>query len=165
MHSFLSTTPVFGYGALALSLVLACSPEEPPEPIQPSENWTRAIEHTALSFDVSTNSGTAIITFGDGAGEGASLEAGDLLDVEVTSGEESVLFEQTGNLLHLGLGEAQSTVTIHYTYQDHPAWEGASGKGWTLLWPTHCGNLFPCQSDPALGLSVEMEVSEYRYFA
>ena len=34
-----------------------------------------------------------------------------------------------------------------------------AGKGYSLLWPYHCGNLFPCHSQPRDGTTLSLAVT------
>jgi aminopeptidase N len=66
----------------------------------------------------------------------------------------------SGRRLDVGVpAGAPLALTIEYRYQDHGGFQGASPAGYTLLWPYHCGNLFPCKSDPADGLRFDLALS------
>ena len=38
---------------------------------------------------------------------------------------------------------------------------GAMRSGSTLLWPYNCGNLFPCKSDPADGVALDLKLTGF----
>src|SRR5690606_23147019 len=108
---------------------------------------------TQLAFDVSTMSATATITFAASSEPGASLEIGDLMIDSV-----DVPFADTGTQLDLGLPASTSelSVDIAFRYTTHENFEGASAGGYTLIWPYHCGNLFPCHSAPGDGTTFSL---------
>src|SRR5262249_35022939 len=69
-----------------------------------------------------------------------------------------------GNQLNVGVPSngSDTTIIVKYKFSSHgksdfDGWMGGSGV--TFLWPYFCGNLFPCKSDPADGLTVTMHVT------
>jgi aminopeptidase N len=127
-----------------------------PGPVDPVANLAREIIDTQLLVDISTMGATARITFGASSTPGASLEIGDL---EITSA--SVPHVDTGARLDLGLAASATpqTVDLSYRFRTHEQFQGASASGYTLIWPYHCGNLFPCHSDPADGTTFSLELA------
>ena len=102
---------------------------------------------TRLAFDVTAHTGTATITFAPSAVPGATLEIGDLAidraDVGYTAGVKLDLA--------LPASDRPIAATIAFHYRLHDRFDGASPGGFTMLWPDHCGDLFPCHSNPADG--------------
>ena len=88
------------------------------------------------------------------------LEVGDLVIEEVKSGDVSVPFKVTAGRLDLGLpARKPAEVTIRYAFKEHGELKGAHTSGLTFTWPTFCGNLFPCKSDPSDGTSFALTLS------
>jgi len=139
----------------ALLLATACgddggaTPDADTSSTIPVANLDREIIDTQLSFDLTAHTGVATITFGPSDKPGASLEVGDLYIDSV-----SVPFTKTGNQsenqmdLALPKSTDNTIVELQYHYSQHSQFNGASGGGFTLLWPYYCGNLFPCHSRP-----------------
>ncbi len=142
---------------LLLPFLVACGgDDQTSEPVEPTPNLAREIVDTQLSFDVSTMSATAKIQFAPSKTAGASLEIGDLMIDTV-----SVPFADAGTQLDLGLPASDKAlaVDIAFHYAIHSDFDGASGSGYTLVWPYHCGNLFPCHSAPSDGTTFTLDVA------
>jgi aminopeptidase N len=140
----------------------ACRTDPVPQPpIEPTANLARDIMDTALEFDVGALTATATITFGPSTTPGASLEIGSLAIDTVTVGGVVMPHAIDGKRLDLGLpaSDAPIAIDIAYRWTYHEGFEGASQRGYTLLWPYHCGNLFPCHSDPADGTTFSLDVT------
>jgi aminopeptidase N len=145
---------------VAVTLVAAaCGSSDPSAPldssapIPPGEDLGRDVLDTALSVDVAVRTATAAITLGASGSQAVSFEIGDLDISTVTLDGAPLLFSDVGNRLDIGVpaSDAPLTLTVDFSYQAHGAFDGADGDGFTFLWPYHCGNLFPCHSDPADG--------------
>jgi aminopeptidase N len=61
--------------------------------------------------------------------------------------------------LALPASETPLEVTIGFHYKHHADFDGVSAAGFTLVWPYHCGNLFPCHSRPDDGLTISLELT------
>lgn len=162
--------------AIATFLVAACGSTSPspdgPGPIVPTANPAREIVDTQLSFDIAATSGTARITFGPSETMGATLEIGELeISNVVMHGEVPIEYRVNppdttaknadGATLDLALAPSTETseVTITYTYKAHAGgFTGATVKGYTLIWPYFCGNLFPCHSAPSDGTTISLDL-------
>lgn len=128
--------------------------------IAPKENWKREVLATELDIDVAGKRGTAKVSLSTSSRTGASLEVGDLVIEEVKSGDVSVPFKVTAGRLDLGLpARKPAEVTIRYAFKEHGELKGAHTSGLTFTWPTFCGNLFPCKSDPSDGTSFELTLT------
>jgi len=127
----------------------------------PSEDWTRDILHTSLQVDILTRDSTAVITLAPSAtSTGASFEVGDL-EISAVHDEHGALnYERDGAQLDVGIATSEDPVelTIEYKFSYHDEYDGASTDGYTFTWPYFCGNLFPCKSDPADGLTFDLEL-------
>jgi hypothetical protein len=126
--------------------VAACHPVHAVEPA-----GDREIIDEKLAFDVSAHTGTASIAFGPGGP--AWLEVGDLAIDRV-----SVPFTTRGGRLELA-PRGESRVDIAFRWRDHEQFDGASGSGYTFIWPYYCGNLFPCHASPADGATFSLAVT------
>jgi aminopeptidase N len=149
---------------LAACVLASCggssaSPDAPT--LAPTPNAARGIADTKLAFDVGALSATATITFEASVDHGATLEVGDLMIDRVTVGGQPIQFLVAEAKLDLGLSasDQQIPVEIAYHYKTHEGFQGASTKGYTLIWPYYCGNVFPCHSSPADGTTFTLDVT------
>lgn len=146
---------------LALVALVACgddggSTDGGIDPNLPTANLGREIIDTQLAFDVTAKSGMATIVFGPSTSPGATLEVGDLMIDSV-----SVPHAVTDMKMDLALpaSSTDTTVEVAFHYQQHNSFNGAHATGFTLLWPYHCGNLFPCHSDPSDGTTFSLSLT------
>ncbi len=125
------------------------------------QNITRDIVSTDLVVDVTTQHGTAVVTFAGDTRPGATLEIGDLTIGSVTVGGIEIATEQHEGLLDLGIpgSEVPVAVVLDYDYQLHDRADGVSANGYTLVWPYYCFNIFPCHSDPNDGSAFTLELT------
>ena len=152
--------------------VTACSGEpapapDAPVPVEPTANPAREIVDTKLAFDVTALTGTATISFAASETAGATLETGDLAIERVVMDGADLAYAsgpgtgKTASTLNLALPPSDTplTVEIAFRYKHHAGFQGANATGFTLLWPYHCGNLFPCHSRPDDGLTMSLELT------
>jgi aminopeptidase N len=151
---------------LLLLLIAACDTSETLAdaalaPIDPTPNAAREIVKTALDVDVSALRASVRVTFAASEQPGASLEIGDLTIDAVMMNGGALPHAIAGTQLDLGLPALSQPITIDigYRYQLHDKFDGASSKGYTFLWPYYCGNLFPCHSQPADGVTFSLDVT------
>lgn len=132
----------------------------PWDPPPASEDWSRDLLHTALVVDMDAMSAVATITVAAGESTGLSLEVQGLELAAVYAPEGELDWMVTEGRLDVGLpaGGADPVVVVEYGFVPQESFEGWSERGSSLVWPYFCGNLFPCHSDPADGLSFELEV-------
>lgn len=126
-----------------------------------SEDRARDFVHMDLTVDLAALSATATITLAPSESTGASFEAAGLTVTAVHDEEGPLEHEMAGGLLNVGVpatGEP-AKVTIEYTFVEHKSFDGLLPGGSTLVWPYWCGNLFPCKSDPADGLTFSVSVT------
>ena len=150
----------------AASVPPLLAPEAPapgvsvPEFTPPTANAARALVATALVVDATARTAAATITLEASPLAGATLEIGDLDISAVDMNGQPLPWADRGDRLDLGLpaSATPSTVTIHYRFQAHEDFNGASAGGFTFTWPYHCGNLFPCHSQPAQGQDLSLAV-------
>ncbi len=124
-------------------------------------DWNRDLVSTAVSADVATHAATAAITVAVSDSRGLSVEVGDLDIVAVRDELGALQFTHEGTRLDIGVPATglEHTISVDYVYQERSELEGAVDTGITLTWPYYCGNLFPCKSDPADGLRLQLELS------
>lgn len=132
----------------------------------PVANAEREIVDTQLAFDITAMTGSARVTFGPSPKPGASLEVGDLVIESVRSGAKEMASARAGTAMTLALPASSKplTVDIAYRWRTHDwsgetGFAGASSSGYTNTWPYHCGNLFPCHSDPADGTTFTLALT------
>jgi hypothetical protein len=130
---------------------------------------TRDILATHLELDVATHLARATIELeGSLTSSAATFEVGDL-DIKSVENERGTLAfavrgGERGALLDVEVppSEGSATLVIDYAFRDHSKFDGwLSAQQVSFLWPYHCGNLFPCKSDPAEGLAFTMQVTGY----
>lgn len=166
----------FAIAAIA-AIVVGCGDDSSSTPdaapLVPTANPAREIVDTKLSFDIAATTGTARITFAPSETPGATLEIGELAIMGITiAGDVPVEFRNNpedmtvknadGASIDLALPASTEPieVTIAYTYLAHAGgFNGASSRGYTLIWPYYCGNLFPCHSSPSDGTSISLELT------
>lgn len=128
---------------------------------------TRDIITTHLELDVSTHLARATLELeGSLTSTVATFEVGDL---EVSSVEDetgplafALRSGKRGAFLDVQVppGAGPATLVIDYAFRDHDLFDGwLPSKQGSFLWPYHCGNLFPCKSDPAEGVAFTMQVT------
>ncbi|MCC6553914.1 MAG: peptidase M1 [Polyangiaceae bacterium] len=133
----------------------------PPEPPPASEDRTRDFVHMDLAVDIAALSGTATIELAPSEGTGATFEGAGLTVTGVRDDDGPLNHEMVDGLLHVGVPATgqPARVTIDYTFVGHSSFDGLLPGGSTLVWPYWCGNLFPCKSDPADGLTFALSVT------
>ncbi len=96
-------------------------------------------------------------------GGSVSFEAGGLIVAAVTSGapETPQDYEVREGQLHVRLppSETPITLTVRYSFESVASMTGLMAAGSVVTWPDFCGNLFPCHSNPAEGVTWSWEVS------
>jgi hypothetical protein len=116
---------------------------------------------TRVVFDVSALTATATVTLVTHGLERAQLSAGGLSDLELRTTDGAALdFTYDDGQLTLPVVDGEPvTFVATYGYAEQGLFEGLlPGRRSTLTWPDHCGNLFPCSTDPADGLRLSVEV-------
>ena len=128
----------------------------------PTADFGRDILSTDLTLDLETLAGSAGILLAPAASLGASFEVGDLTIQGVHDDVGPLLYEVHDGILDVGVPESETPakLVVDYTFQAHDAFDGwMPASGVTFLWPYFCGNLFPCKSDPADGLTFTLTVT------
>lgn len=123
---------------------------------------TRDILRTDLALDLAAHRGTAALSLAASSSTGASFEVGDLTISKVTGPGGPLNFSVAQGWLDVGVpvSAAPTTISVEYTFRDHSNFDGwVASSGVSFLWPYFCGNLFPCHSAPADGLSFTMAVT------
>jgi aminopeptidase N len=135
-------------------------------------DWSREVLATDLHLDLAANEGVATVTVAGSPTAGStSLEVGALEVREVTDARGPLPYVVSdgplatyapGARLDVALPTGAEPVTFTVRY-GLPARERLDGwnpaRGVTLTWPYHCGNLFPCRSEPADGVRFTLEVT------
>lgn len=134
---------------------------EPPPPPPAAKDATRDIVHTDLAVDLVTLTGTATITLAPSMSEAASFEAAGLTISDVRNDDGKLNWAVFDGRLDVGVpkSEAPAKLEVDYAFKYHDNFDGLSKRGFTLVWPYFCGNLFPCKSDPADGLTFGLSVT------
>ncbi len=131
--------------------------ERPP----PTADFARDILSTELALNLKTLEGSASIALAPAASKGASFEIGDLTIHAVYDDVGPLQFDAHDGTLDVGVPEGAdpTALRIDYTFQPHSDFDGwMPSSGVTFLWPYFCGNLFPCKSDPADGLTFKLAI-------
>jgi hypothetical protein len=129
----------------------------------------RNIIATGLELDVATRLGRATIELeGSLTSAAATFEVGDLEIVGVENAAGPVAFSvragERGSMLDVQVpfSRGPATLVVDYLFANHTNFDGwSASSGLTFLWPYHCGNLFPCKSEPAEGATFTMDVTGY----
>ncbi len=151
------------FSVLLLLGAAACAPEgtasssdEPDGGAKEDRGDERAADilSMALTVDVSSRHAKAVLEVRpDGKGR-LELDVHGL-DVTTVSVPHRL---QDGRLLFEDLPSAGTVLTIRYQLDLQDASDGLLASGVTLIWPYHCGNLFPCRSNPDDGLTFSVEL-------
>src|SRR5690606_10987860 len=97
-------------------------------PIEPTPNPARGVDDTALSFDLTARTATAVITFAPSADAGATLEVGDLaIDSVALADGGALTHARDGARLDLGLAPSAAplAVEVRYRWSHHEGFSGA----------------------------------------
>jgi aminopeptidase N len=126
-------------------------------------NLARDILSTSLALDLEDLSGEAVIRIAGSLESSAlSFEIGDLTITSVSSGDTELIHEDDDGVLDIAVPSSAEPIeiTIAYTFRTHSSFDGWDpGADTSFLWPTFCGNLYPCHSDPSDGSTFEMTVT------
>ncbi len=156
--------------ALVLALGAACGGGGGGDPgvdatviYPPATDLERDVVDTTLAVDLATRTARATITLAPSTSTGASFEIGDLTITSVRLGETALQYVETGPVgERLDIGVPPSTeplvLVIDYGWNFHNSSNGVATAGYTLTWPYHCGNVFPCRSEPADGTTFHLSV-------
>ncbi|MBZ0236869.1 MAG: peptidase M1 [Deltaproteobacteria bacterium] len=130
----------------------------------PTADLMRDVVDTTLAVDLAARSATATITLAPSTSTGASFEIGSLEIRSVRVGDQPLQFAEVGPVgEQLDIGVPPTTeplvLTIEYGWRYHDNSNGVAMAGYTLTWPYHCGNVFPCRSEPSDGTTFHMTVS------
>jgi hypothetical protein len=141
-------------------LLVACAGVEAPDDDQ---EWLDgkgdaasgvAIAATHLDVDLATN--TAVVTIDLEKNGNVELEVGGLTITDVT--------DNRGRRRHtikngkLRVSSVFQPLVITYSFTEHMNADGLLPGGSTVIWPYHCGNLFPCHSNPADGTTFTLAI-------
>jgi hypothetical protein len=111
---------------------------------------------TDLRLDLAALEGEAVVHVGPGTGA-VALEVPGLSVREVVSADGPVEVDEADGTLTVDAAGASFTVRYGFLAQErYRGW--IPSRGLTFLWPSFCGNLFPCQPDPAHGQRYTLEV-------
>lgn len=129
----------------------------------PMADLERDVVDTTLAVDLAARTARAAITLAPSSSTGASFEIGSLSITGVRLGDTPLQYVESGpSGAQLDIGVPPSTeplvVTIDYGWRFHDSSNGVATAGYTLTWPYHCGNVFPCRSAPADGTTFHLSV-------
>ena len=124
-------------------------------------NPLRDIVRTELSVDLGDNSAVARLTLAPSQGSGVSLEALGLDIHSVTIADVAVAFVVRDGTLEIDVPASgtDTIVQVEYRFRTYTELSGYLRDGSTFTWPYYCGNLFPCHSDPADGMTFHLDVT------
>jgi hypothetical protein len=112
------------------------------------------IASTGLVVDLGND--TAVATIGLEQPGNVALEAGGLSIQQVNDDRGKRHFRIVdGKLLVAGV---RGPLVVEYGFSVHDNSDGLLPSGSTVTWPYYCGNLFPCHSAPADGLTFTLEL-------
>jgi len=111
---------------------------------------------TTLFVDVQNREAQAILEV-QPTGQRVSLEV-DGLDVTDVFGTDTEFSHsiKNGRLQIDTPSDKPFEVVVNYKFEVQTEFNGLLDNGSTVVWPYHCGNLFPCASRPSDGLTFEM---------
>jgi Peptidase family M1 domain len=112
------------------------------------------IAATHLDVDLATR--TAVATIELEKNGSVALEAGGLTIKSVTDNRGNRRFTIVRGSLRVS--NVYGPLVIEYGFAQHSNANGLLPGGSTVLWPYHCGNLFPCHSQPADGTTFSLNL-------
>lgn len=127
-----------------------------------SENFLRDIVSYDLNIDLTAKTAVATIELAGSSDTGLSLDIGNLVINKVSDSVGDLMSIDLGSQLNIGVpaGGETRTVAIDYVFGAHEEFDGwMEERQLSFLWPTFCGNLYPCNSNPAEGARFTMSVS------
>ena len=110
----------------------------------------------ATNLDVNLDGLSAVATIDLERNGNVVLEVGGLTITGIT--------DDRGNRRHtirdgkLRISQVRGPLVITYTFEGHAMADGLLPGGSTVIWPYHCGNLFPCHSQPADGTTFTLAI-------
>lgn len=144
---------------LAGTLLVACSPHVPGTAEDLHTQYVDTdVVHMALDVSLADRSAEATLTVAAPSGR-VAFEAAGLDVASVTAEGEPVPFEKDAAGL-LWVDTNAEELVVRYQFEQRSNGDGWLTSGSTLLWPYHCGNLFPCNSDPRDGATFELAVHD-----
>ncbi len=128
----------------------------------PGTNWQRDILSYDLAIDLEAKTGTLNLVVAGDASTSLSLDKGSLTILKVSDAAGDLMHLDLGKELQIGVPENGETrsIVIEYSFVSQTGFDGwDADKEISFLWPAFCGNLFPCNPDPAEGASFTMSVT------
>jgi hypothetical protein len=110
---------------------------------------TSGVQIAATHLDVDLATKTAVATIDLEKNGHVELEIGDLTITEVTDNRGRRKHKIANGKLRVSSVFAPLVIT--YGFSEHSNADGLLPGGSTVIWPYHCGNLFPCHSTPSDG--------------
>lgn len=110
----------------------------------------------ATNLDVDLESMTAVATIELERNGNVALEVGGLTVTSVTDDRGN----RQHRILHgkLRVSAVRGPLVVTYGFEGHDKANGLLPGGSTVIWPYHCGNLFPCHSQPADGTTFTLNL-------
>lgn len=112
------------------------------------------VQATNLDVDLSTKTAVATIEL-ERAGS-VALEVGGLTIKTVTDDRGNRRYSIVDGTLRVS--NVRGDLVVEYGFEQHENADGLLPGGSTVLWPYHCGNLFPCHSQPADGTTFTLSL-------
>ena len=108
-----------------------------------------AVNIDATSLDVQLDGLTAVATIDLERNGNVVLEVGGLTISKITDDRGTRRYTIRDGKLRIS--QVRGPLVIEYGFEGHAMADGLLPGGSTVIWPYHCGNLFPCHSQPADG--------------
>jgi hypothetical protein len=120
------------------------------------------IELTRLEFDVSVNTGKAVIILSPSCDGRVSLAVSGLTDVVANhapphAGGADFQFRVVDG--RLDVASYRDQVAVTWRFQRRSGFDGMREEGSSVLWPEHCDNLFPCHPSMTTGSAYTIAVA------
>ncbi len=154
---------------LLVAILTSCAGAQsgPPEREVPEPSVGQVVDvlATSLQFNVAQKTAFAIIDFARLGPEvnSITLEKGSLVITAVADASGPLRWTVRNNLIDVGIPAGTGQIRVDYKYAPIPSFNssrgGALAGGSTRTWPNHCGNLFPCNSDPSDGAKYRLALT------
>lgn len=119
----------------------------------------REILDTALNMDLGNHNGQATITFAPADSPGATVEIGGLSIRSASVDGRPVAFRIRPSRLDLDLPASSEPLAVMFDYSFPVSTTSGVTPNYTMLWPTYCGEVFPCHSEPSDGTTFSLELT------
>ncbi|MBM7116705.1 M1 family metallopeptidase [Archangium primigenium] len=135
-----------------------CDARAQGEPPAAGADLSRDIRSTALNVKLDSLEATALIQVAGSSSDTLSLKVGSLRITGVSGRCGPLKYTVKDGQLDVGLPGWASSVRVDYVLQQSPDFDGYLPSGTSFIWPSFCGNLYPCHPALADGATFSLQL-------